>query len=308
MPAPDIAIHSNQKVAISSSWGVPLREDVSFTNAHGANGGSLNNRAKWALKHLQVPLGKVLEPDEVVLFLTPGQKMADAPERYMLGVGYRVLTRAWLILTNRRLLHLSLRWNGQWNRNLRSARWGDVKEFQITGRFRGKLLLKYHGGSCETYWHIPKQAMAKLRILLDTLLPAGRGETSAAKGMASFCPQCLAGLTPGVYECPNCRLKFKDDRGALLHGLMVPGGGYFYIGLNLMGITHAFVDVSMLLSAIVSVLALMGKVHPPAIRGAPQAKWVFAVSALVFSAALVTRIWLSIRVARKAVRTFIPTS
>ena len=308
MPAAEIAIHSNLKVAISSPWGFPLREDIAFTDAQGGDGGSLAKRAKRVLEQLQKPLGKILEPDEVVLYFTYGQLMPGLPERYMLGVAYRVLTRAGLILTNRRLIHVSLRRGGQWNRNLRCARWGDVKEFQVTGRIRGKLLIKYRGGSSETYWYIPKPAAVKIQLLLDALLPQSKDESSPARGMASFCPRCLAALASRVYDCPNCQLKFKDEKGALLHGLLIPGGGYFYAGLNLLGIAHAFADVSLLFSALASVLAAVRKVRPPALPGAPQAKWTFALSAIILTASLVADIWLSIRVAQKAVRNFIPIS
>jgi hypothetical protein len=308
VPAAEIAIHSNLRVAISSPWGFPLREDIAFTDAQGGDGGRLAKRAKSVLQHLQEPLGKILEPDEVVLYFTHGQLMPGLPERYMLGVAYRVLTRAGLILTNRRLIHVSLRRGGQWDRNLRSARWGDVKEFLVTGRIRGKLLIKYRAGSSETYWYIPKPAAAKLQVLLDALLPQSTEETSPAREMASFCPRCLGALASRVYECPNCQLKFKDEKGALLHGLLVPGGGFFYAGLNLLGIAHAFADVSLLFSALASVLAALGRVRPPAIPGAPPGRWAFTLSAFALTASLLADIWLSIRVAQKAVRNFIPLS
>jgi hypothetical protein len=308
VPAADIAIHANLKAAISSPWGFLLRDDVAFTDAHGGEGGSLARLAKRSLELLQEPLGRILEPDEAVLYFSRGQIMPGLPERYMLGVGYRILTRAGLILTNRRLLQVSLKRDGHWNRNLRSARWGDVREFQVTGRLRGKLLIKYLRGPGETYWHVPKQAAEKIKILLDALLPASTGETSAAQGMASFCPQCLTELSPGNYECPNCRLKFKDEKGALLHGLLIPGGGYFYAELHLLGIGHAFADVSILFSAIVSVLAAIGKVRPPAMPGSPPGKWTFAFSAVILTTSLLGEIWLAIRVAQKAVRNFIPIS
>jgi hypothetical protein len=308
VPAAEIAIHPQQKVSISSPWGYLLREGVAFTDAHGADPGSIGRRAKTALERLQNPLGRILERDEVVLYFTHGQLMPDLPERYMLGIPYRILTRAGLLLTNNRLIRVSLKWNGHWNRNLRSARWGDVEESQarVTGLFRGTLTVKYRDGLSETYWHIPKPSAEKLQILLAVLVPASRGEMSAAKGMASFCPRCFAQLSPGFYECPNCQLRFKDEKGALLHGLLIPGGAYFYSGLNLLGIAHAFVDVGILASALVSVLAAMGRVSPRAMPGIPQGKWVFAFSAVLLIISFMTDIWLSIRVARKAVRNFIP--
>ena len=308
MPAAEVQIHSTQQVKISAPWGFPLREDVAFTNAAGADAGRLATRARKALERLQKPLGKILEPGEVVLYFTSGQIMPDSPERFMLGVAYRVLTRAGLIVTNRRLLYVTLKKNGEWNRGLRGVYWGDVKEFRISGSLRGKLELKYLAGSGETYYHIPKAAVEKLRLLLDTLITASRGEMSAARGVVSLCPQCIAQLSPGIYQCANCRMKFKDESGALLHGLFIPGGAFFYSGLDLLGIAHAFLDVSILFSAIAWVMAAMGKIRPPAMQGAPPIRWIYGVAAGILIAFLLADVWVSIRVARKLVRRFIPES
>ena len=79
MPAAEIAIHSNLKVAFSSPWGFPLREDIAFTDAQGGDGGSLARRSKSVLQQLQKPLGKILEPDEAVLYFTHGQLMPGVP-------------------------------------------------------------------------------------------------------------------------------------------------------------------------------------------------------------------------------------
>jgi len=306
VPAAEIEIHSTQKAKISTPWGFPLREDVAFTNAAGADSGRLAARARKALERLQKPLGKILEPGEVVLYFSTGQIKPDFPERYMLGVAYRVLTRSGLIVTNRRLLHVTRKQNGEWNRGVRSAHWGDIKEFRISGSLRGKLQIKYLDGPGETYYHIPKAAAEKLQVLLDALVPISQGESSPAQRIVSLCPQCLAQLTPGIYQCASCRMKFKDEKGALLHGLLIPGGAFFYAGLNLMGIAHAFLDVGVLLSAIAWVMAAMGKIRPPMIHGAPTIKSVCEVAAGVLFAFLVADVWVSIRVARKLVRRFIP--
>jgi hypothetical protein len=232
--------------------------------------------------------------------------MPGRPQRYMLGIPYRILTRAGLIVTNRRILHVALKRDGQWNRRLRSARWGDIRQFEVTGRYRGRFCLKYLNGSSETYWYIPKPAAEKLKVLLEALVPASRGETSAAGGMVSSCPRCFAPLSPGVYCCANCGLKFKDEKGALLHALTIPGGGYFYAELHLLGIAHAFVDVSVLASATAATLVALGRVRPPLLAGPPESRGMFALSAALFAATFVSDIWLAIRVARIEARHFIP--
>ena len=309
MPPADIAIHSNRKVAVTSPWGFPLREDVAFTDATGTDAETQATRARTALHRLQDLLRKVLEPDEVVLYFSRGQLMPGRPERYLLGVPYRILTRAGLVLTNQRLIHLTLKRDGKWNRKLRSVRWSAVKEFRLAGGWlRGKLHLTYRNGSSESYWHIPKAAADKITVLMEALIRTSRGEALREPGMVSFCPQCFAELTPGLYACSKCGLKFKNEKGAVLHGLTIPGGAYFYAELHLLGIAHAFVDVSVLASAIAAILVALGRVQPPVMGGAPPSQGMFLVSAVFLTATSVLDIWLAIRVARSEVRNFVPIS
>jgi hypothetical protein len=308
VPAAEITIHPHQTVRTSSQWGFPLREDVAFTDSHGIEQRGAGKRVNRAIEKLQSPLRKILEPDEVVLYFAQGQIMPGLPERYLLGVQSHYLAPVGLIATNRRLLHLSLKRNGQWNRNVRCARWADVKEVHVTGILYGKLHFEFGQGSKIVYWRIHKDAAKKFRLLLDVLLPASAGGTPEALSMASLCPQCFAALTPGVYECPRCRLKFKNEKTAVRHALLIPGGGYFYAGLNLWGVAHAFIDVGVFSSAIVWALAALGKVRPPPLPGAPPGQFTYFLLAAILAAILVLEIWLAIRIARKAIRNFIPDS
>lgn len=227
-------------------------------------------------------------------------------QRYTQGTQSHYLAPAALILSNRRLVHLSLKWNGAWNRNLRSAQWGDVKKAHIRGGRYRELHLEYQQGSKETYWRIPQNSASKIQLLLDVLLPASAGEKSPALSMASFCPKCRAPLTPGVYQCGHCGLKFKNGKTLLLHALMVPGGAYFYVGYDLFGLAHACVDVAILSSLIGWALALAGRVHPHLRVGAPPTRSTYIVLTIFLASALVYDIAMAIRIARSAMRNFIP--
>ncbi len=306
MPAAEITVHPEQQARTSSPWGFPIREDVAFTDSHGVERSGAGRRAKRALEKLQEPLRKILEPDELVLYFARGQIMPGKPERYLLGVQSHYLMQSALILTNRRLLHLSLKRNGQWDRNVRSARWGDVKEGHVAGVLYGKLHLEYRQGAKETYWRIHKEETKKIQLLLNVMLPAAAGETSAALSMASFCPECLAALTPGIYECGRCGLKFKDEKTALVRALLIPGGGYFYVGLNLWGVAHASIDVAVFISAILWALAAMGGAPPQTLPGAQANKFTYSLLAAILATLLALDIWLAIRIARTAIRNFIP--
>lgn len=306
MPAAEISVHPDHAVRISLPWGFPLREDIAFTDARGIERRRLARRTKCALDKLQVPLRKILEPDEVVLYLARGQIMPGKPERFLLSLQSHYLSQSVLILTNRRLIDLSLKRNGQWNRNVRSARWGDIAKAEVTGILYGKLHLEYRAGTKQTYWRIPKGAARKMKVLTDVLLPKAVGENSAALAMASFCPECLAALTPRVYECPTCRSKFKNEKSALVYALLLPACGYFYVNLNLWGLLHAFIDLALFSSAFLWVLAALGRVPPQPTPGGPPGKLACFLLAGVPTAVLALEVWLAARIARNAVRKFIP--
>ncbi len=296
------------KTPEKSTFGFSIREDVAFTDANGADGGALAKRARSTLQHLQAPLSKILEPAETVLYFSPGQLMPDSPERYMLGVGYRILTRGGLILTTHRILYMPLKRGGHWTRSVRGVRWTDIRSFHLIEGMRGRLVLNYGNGQSETFWQIPKGAMAKLKALMESQVKSLPTGTPSVKGMVSYCPQCFAELVPGKYECPQCKLKFKDEKGALVHGLTIPGGAFFYADLHLLGIAHGFGDASLLFSAIAAGLTYLGRIPTRPVGRLMIGKWFFATTAILLLASLIADIWVSIRVSKKLVRNFIPRS
>jgi hypothetical protein len=290
------------------SYGFPIRAAIAFAARDGEVNGSLVKRAQRTLRRLHDPLSKFLEPGETVLYVSPGQIRPDFPERFMLGIGYRILTRGALILTDRRLIHVPLKQGGYWLRRIRAVRLTDIKAFKLTEGFRARLSLHYRNGKRETFWHLPGSAARTLQSLLESLVKPDGNEVGDSKGMASFCPTCFAELSPGVYTCDHCGQKFKDQRGVLLHGLAIPGGAFFYAELHLLGIAHAFGDASLLVSALASLLAFLGRIdlRVPGHVGPPT--WFFGLTAAVSFAALLADLWLSLRVAKKLVRNFIPSS
>jgi hypothetical protein len=282
-----------------------LREDVAFTDIEGVERGRDVKWARRAIEKLQEPLRKILEPNEAVLYIARGQVMPGKLQRYTQGTQSRYLEPAALALTNRRVLHLTVNWNGQWNRSVRAARWADIKEGHVTGLLHGILHLEYRQGLKESYWRIPKSAAKKVQLLLDVLLPASVSDAPVGPAMVSFCPDCFNPLTPDVYRCTHCGLKFKDGKTLLLHALL-PGGPYFYIGLDLWGVAHACVDVTILASVITWALATMGRGHPDLRAGAPPTKITYALVTALLGSALIYDVWMGIRIARNAVRKFIP--
>jgi hypothetical protein len=304
MPTAQIPVHTDQSVRLSSHFGIPLREDTAFTNRRG-----IRKRAEQALDKLQEPLRKMLEPDEAVLYIARGQIMPSRVEQFFLGVHAYYLAPAMLVLTNRRLLHLFVTWNGMWKRGIRSARWGDMEEAKVKGLLSAKLRIKYRDGKKEIYWRMRSDDGKKIQLLLEVLLPTAAGETSPALSMTSVCPDCRSALTPGLYECPQCRLKFKDERTALRRSLLIPGGGFFYTGHTLLGMAHCLVDLVLLFYLAISVLVALGAVQPePTPGGAPQDRFAALVVVAFLAILLGLHKWITTRISRNLIRNYIPAS
>ena len=88
----------------------------------------------------------------------------------------------------------------------------------------------------------------------------------------------------------------------------MPGGAYFYVGYNLFGMAHAFVDAAIFVSMILWVLATFGLVHPHVRMGAPANRSTYAILAAFLASALVFDVCMSVKVARSAIRDFVPDS
>ena len=192
---------------------------------------------------------------------------------------------------------------------MRSARWGDLESAKIKAFLSPKLHIKYRDGKKEVYWRLRGDDAKKIRLLLEALLPTAVSETSPTLSMTSLCPECRAPLTPEVYECPSCRLKFKDEKTLLRRSLWIPGGGFFYTGHPLLGTLHLLVELILFLEVVLLGGPAIGlwplttsPGHTPADRGAVLVTAVFLVVLLALHKGAI------IRITRNLVRGYIPAS
>jgi hypothetical protein len=262
MPSPDLPILGHPGPRIGSSAGVRLREDTVYTNHKGEEKKSIRKRADKALAKLAVILRQVLEPDEVVLYLARGQAPVSAFEQITFGWYIYYVTGAVLVLTNRRLLQILVKRDGSWKENLRSLHWGDVAEAKVKGWLTPQLQLKYRNGKKATYWGLRREDSSKIKVLLEAVLPGSSGESTAAQSMVSLCPDCRAVLPPRVYRCSQCGLTFRDEGTMIRRSLLLPGGGYFYVGHAWLGVADFVVEAFLLAWALTWVLVAFGFPEP----------------------------------------------
>ena len=309
MPNTQIPVHPEQSPRLASHFGVLVRDDVALTNNKGVEKGGIRKRTEQALEKLQEPLRKFLEPDEAVFYIARAQIMPSGVEQFFLGWHAMFLAPAVLVFTNRRLLHLLVERNGKWKRSLRSTRWGDVEEAKAKGFLGARLQIKYRDGKKEIYSAMARNDANKIQLLLETLLPAAAGETSPALAPTSLCPECRSPLSPGVYECPQCRMGFKNEKTALQRSWLIPGGGFFYTGHSLLGILHGIVEVILLFTVAFWLLVVFGVAYSKPNPGeAPMDMASALVIVALVGGILAVDKWVMATVARKQVRNYIPVS
>jgi hypothetical protein len=263
MPNNDLPIYATQLPRLTTADGVQLREDVLFTNEKGEPDERRKKRALDALSSLRDILPSLLEKDETVIYVV---KTCQAPigslEQFLLGWNAYRVSATRLVFTNLRLLHFGMESDKKWRRTVKAVRWGDITEAKVTGWLNRKLQLRYANGTKESYWRFQKKDSVKIRAVLDAVIPQSRGQATPAQGFQSICPDCRAVLTAGKYECASCGLRFKDEKTLLKRTLLIPGGGYMYASMTLLGVLNFFTEGLFTLAAIFWILMMVGIIAP----------------------------------------------
>ena len=288
MLPPTSTIYSNTVVRLVPADGIQVREDVSFSDAKGAEKPKLRKQKTKLLKSLQPALRKLLQPGEAVFWIARAQSPMTTVEQLSASAFTYYHTMCALVVTNRRMLHIPINNKVQWRRSARAAAWGDVAEVRVKGWLIKTLNLKYRDGQKEVYRNLVRADASKLKALLPILADPQTAEISNTGNMASICPECLASLTPSVYRCEHCGLTFKDEKTMVQRSAIIPAGAYFYTGHPLVGTLFAFVELILLFDLIL---------------GLATRNWDLAVTAAIVLA--VEKLF-TIYHARRFIREFIP--
>lgn len=308
MPNNDLPIYATQLPRLTTADGVQLREDVLFTNEKGEPDERRKKRALEALSSLRDILPSLLEKDETVLYVV---KTCQAPmgslEQFLLGWNAYRVSATRLVFTNLRLLHFGMESDKKWRRTVKAVCWGDITEARVKGWLNRKLQLRYANGTKESYWRFPKKDSVKIKAVLEAVIPQSRGEATAVQGFQSICPDCRAVLTAGKYECASCGLRFKDEKTLLKRTLLIPGGGYMYASMTLLGVLNFFTEGIFTVAAIFSILMAIGIVAPGTdADGRPTQSGEMLPAAVFFLVLVALHKGLEYIHGRRAIRTFLP--
>jgi hypothetical protein len=268
MTSSDLALYPNQLPRVVSRGPVLVREDFLYTNSKGEEKDGHRKKAERALDNLQDTLTKVLEPQEAVFYIARAVSPLSFFERFTLGWQAYHMYGSVLVFTNRRLLRFGVKGKGwrnwTWRRTLHAARWGDIAEAKCKGFLTRILRLKYRSGRKETYLNLDRADAKKIKMLLGAFLPSAAAEAGPAQEMVSLCPECIAPLTPRVYRCPQCRLEFKTEKSLLWRTIIIPGGGYFYVGWRGFAFFFGLLELLIIYEIVFWLCVALGLVPAPA--------------------------------------------
>ncbi len=114
-------------------------------------------------------------------------------------------------------------------------------------------------------------------------------------------------LTAGKYECASCGLRFKDEKTLLKRTILIPGGGYMYASMTLLGVLDFLTEGLFTVVAIFSLLMAIGIVAPERDADGRVMQSGETLTVALFSLLLVgTHKALEYVHGRRAIRTFLP--
>lgn len=267
----------------------PIRADVQFmfSNHKGAYKKRIEKRQRRLLKKIRF-ISAFMAPEEQVKMVVPCVSPTSWLEQLTTGWIYLYLNRALLVVTNKGILHIPTKPNYDYRDSIARIRYKDCKELRVRGH---SLRVQYMNGKKERFMYLPRAQRLKLKALLQEV-KTNTGPAHA--GRRHLCPRCTAPLTRNIYQCPSCRLPFKEMGMARKLSILLPGGGYFYTGHPWLGLGDLVVELTLLWLVFVALTGL--------VQGRPGAE----IGVATFGIAFVIEKLITIHHAKRYISEFIP--
>jgi hypothetical protein len=228
--------------------GLPCVPEITFTDHKGARRPRIEKRQRQLAGHLSF-LRDFLEDGEKVLVITTAVSPSSILDQLTTGYIFAYIKRCLLVLTNKRIVHVPTTIGYRYRQSFAQIRYGDIESIAQKG---SRLNLVYKSGAKEKFLYIGRAQRRKIRGLLPSL--ELHGIPTEARERVHLCPRCGAEQKSGIFECPSCSLEFKNRKKAVTLSVWLPGGGYFYTGHPLLGISDALVEVILILAVIGSLI------------------------------------------------------
>jgi hypothetical protein len=240
---------------------IPVDREICYSDHVGTPDEGIKRQQISYLKKLEPLLKHVLGSQERVLYVTRCQWPQAILDVLTSGWLAYFMNQAMIIVTSARIIFLRIRSNNSPAGSLSQAAYGDIVSYKRVG-FGQSVQFTYTSGRLERFSSMQPKVSKKLIRVLSALVPDDR---STDQGQRHYlCPRCAAKLMKGRYTCPNCNLQFKDPSTVLKYGLLLPGGGFFYMRKKFFGFQYA---VSELFLIGLLIIAMFGVAEDPALIG-----------------------------------------
>jgi hypothetical protein len=223
----DATVHENVRPEIIKNGTLELRQDVLGRDYKGTSSKAVAKKTSVLIKKLQPALGKLLEPGEQVLYVARVQRHASGLIQYTMGWYIYLASATVIVLTNRRLLHLRVKNNNEWDKGVRSCEWSEVESAQVKGWLNRTLQLRFKNGTKYRYWRISRADALNIEKVLPLLSKAHEGAPQKSGAPVCLCPDCKHVLVEGMEHCPGCGLSFKS-KTTMYWLSLVPSAAYVY--------------------------------------------------------------------------------
>jgi hypothetical protein len=173
-------------------------------------------------------LERVLDDDETVLHLLPALHVPPVFHQLGFGIWWSFFFRSALVLTERRLVEVSMTdWKHAGTR-VCSYSWGQVRKLKFS---MGTLTIKPEKGRTQK-WKLTVRGDRKLLKLLVPKVREIMPEDIHVPRPAPLwhCPVCATATETHPKTCANCGTVFKTTGVAAGLSLAFPGAGLFYAG------------------------------------------------------------------------------
>jgi len=233
-------------------FGKPVAKDIIFTNHRNIYKKKVENRQRLLM--VKIPfINSFLEDGELIMLVTSGYAPLTRLERFLLRYLTVFQRRALFVFTNHRMLYIPTTFTYDYRYSIAEIRYADCHSIEVSGR---SLFFIFHNGESQIFPYIGRMERRKLHSLLGEL-PVGENP-SGTQNMTYLCAQCNTPIPQDSPACPNCRLQFWTAAEAGKKALLIPGGGYFYMGNTLYGVASAILEI---LLAVLLILSAVDMYH-----------------------------------------------
>jgi len=224
-------------------FGLPVNRKILFSNHKDVYKKRIEKRQRKLFVKLG-PIKPFLRRNEQIWLVTTGYSPLSSLGNYLTGFAFSYLKRSLFVFTNLRIIHLPTTSSYKYKNSLAQIAYAGCQSITLK---RGTLVVQFEKLSrIEKFKAIAVQERKKIRALLKKSIPLS-GTKGNLSGRIHLCPRCAHRLVENKYECANCQLKFKSRFVAAILAILVPGGGYFYVGQFLIGALDAVLEVFFLI-------------------------------------------------------------